>query len=269
MANITINGTRIHYLDHGTGEDVTFLHGLGGNCHEWDRQIENFSDRFRVIVPDLKGHGLSDLPMAPIYTPFDHASDLVALWDALGIEKSWVVGLSMGGFVALALAVAHPKRLKGIVLTSTSPYVDKDSKEVGERWIQIFQTEGINAYLTRVMKDLFTLDFYLNDREEVERFIESQKHRNLAGIVPSANGNNTFDIRAELSGIRLPTLIVHGLNDRVINPAHARRMRQAIPGAEVRLFTDTGHVVNVERAREFNQTVIEFLSRKRGQHAQT
>lgn len=266
MPKILVDEFRMHYIDQGSGEAVVLLHGLGGNCHEWDLQLKAFSSRYRVIAPDLKGHGLSEMPTTPTYTPFDHASDVIALLDALKVEKAWVVGLSAGGFVTLAMAVLHPERLKGMVLVSTAPYLDEDTRNVGERWVQIFQSEGVMAYLSRVVKDLFTLDFFLKHPDEVQDFIDSQKHRNLSGISPSAKGNNSFDVRGELSRIKLPVLVIHGLNDRVVNPSHARRMRQALAGSEVKLFTGTGHIVNVERAREFNDTVLDFLARRGSRH---
>jgi pimeloyl-ACP methyl ester carboxylesterase len=256
----------MHYLDQGKGDALVLLHGLGGNCHEWDLQMKVFSSHYRVIAPDLRGHGLSEMPTTPTYTPFDHASDVVALLDRLKVDKAWVLGLSAGGFVTLALAVVRPERLKGIILASTAPYVDEDTRNVGERWVEIFQNEGIRAYLARVVKDLFTLDFFLKHPDEVKDFMDSQKHRNLAGIAPSAVGNNSFDVRGELSRIKLPALIIHGLNDRVVNPAHARLLRIALRGSEVKLLTGAGHIVNVERAREFNTTVLDFMARRGSRH---
>ena len=263
MAEAYINGFKMHYLDVGTGDPIVFLHGLGGNCYEWEGQMEPFSRRFRVIAPDLRGHGRSDMPQTPTYTPFDHARDVVALLDHLGIAKTWVVGLSAGGFVTLALAVHHPDRLRGIVLAATAPMVDADTRAVAERWAEIFRKEGVEAYLSRVTKDIFTLDFFLEHEKEVDHFLETQKHRNFAGIAPSGVGNLGFDVRSELPKIRIPTLAIHGLNDRVVDPAYARRMRQAIPGAEVKLLPDTGHIVNVERPEEFNAAVLEFITKER------
>jgi pimeloyl-ACP methyl ester carboxylesterase len=266
VPKVKVNDFTMHYLDQGKGEALVLLHGLGGNCHEWDLQMKAFTSHYRVIAPDLRGHGLSEMPTTPTYTPFDHASDVIALLDSLGVDKAWVLGLSAGGFATLALAVLHPERLKGIILASTAPYVDEDTHNVGERWVEILQNEGLHAYLARLVKDLFTLDFFLKHPEEVQDFINSQKHRNLAGIAPSAKANNSFDVRGELSRIKLPALIIHGLNDRVVNPAHARRMRQALAGSEVKLLTGAGHIVNVERAREFNTAVLDFLARRGTRH---
>lgn len=260
MPERTVNGFPMHFLDEGKGEVILLLHGLGGNCHEWDGQIGTFSKGHRVIAPDLRGHGLSEAPSTPRYTPYDHARDVVALLDSLGIEKAWSVGLSAGGFVTLVLAVEHPDRLHGIVLAATAPFLDLDTRMMGQRWMDIYQKEGVDAYLSRVVKDIFTLDYFLAHEKEVDEFLLSQKHRSLAGIAPSALGNIGFDVRGELPKIYLPTLVIHGLSDRVIDPAYARRIRQSVVGAEVKLL-DSGHIVNIEAKEEFNQIVLEFVTK--------
>ncbi|MCL4324384.1 MAG: alpha/beta hydrolase [Candidatus Thermoplasmatota archaeon] len=261
MADATVNGFKMHYGDQGQGETLLFLHGLGGNSSEWDLQVPFFSRRFRVVTPDLRGHGQTDPPTTDTYTPFDHAKDVTALLDHLGIDKAWIVGLSAGGFDTLATALTYPDRVRGIVLAATSPYVDKDIVAVGNRWIEIFQKQGMDAYLDRVVKDIFTLDFFLAHKEEVDKFIESQKHRNLKGIAPSGRGNLGFDVRHELVKLKIPVLAIHGLNDRVVDPAYARRVRQAVVGAEVKLLPDTGHIINVEKPEEFNATILDFMVR--------
>jgi pimeloyl-ACP methyl ester carboxylesterase len=160
----------------------------------------------------------------------------------------------------LVLAIEHPERLHGIVLAATAPYLDIDTRTMGQRWMDIYQREGVDAYLSRVVKDIFTLDYFLAHEKEVDEFLLSQKHRNFAGIAPSALGNIGFDVRGELPKIHLPTLVIHGLSDRVIDPAYARRIRQSVVGAEVKLL-DSGHIVNIEAKEEFNQIVEEFISR--------
>lgn len=264
MAEAQVNGFKMHYLDVGKGRPVVLLHGLGGNCYEWEAQTEALSKQFRVIVPDLRGHGRTDFATTPSYTPFDHAKDIVALLDHLQVQKAWAVGLSMGGFVTLSLALRHPEKLDGIILAATAPMVDADTKALTGVWMEIFRKQGLEAYTDRVLKDIFTLDFFEANHQAVMHWVESQKTRNFAGTLPSAAGASNFDVRKDLVNIHLPTLCVHGLNDRVIDPAFARRMRQAIQGAEVKLLTDTGHILIVERAAEFNEMVIEFITRTRG-----
>lgn len=264
MPEATVNGFKMNYIDQGEGDVVMFLHGLGGNGEEWDDQIPFFSKRLRVIAPDLRGHGRSDPPETDTYTPYDHAKDVVAFIDGLGLKKVWLVGLSAGGFTTLVVALQNPECLNGVVLAGSAPFVDKDTIAIGEKWVEIFRTQGFDAYIDRVVKDIFTLDFFLENKEKVDKFIESQKHRDFKGIAPSAKGNLNFDVRNQLPKIHVPLMAIHGMNDRVVDPAYARRMRQAVVGAEVKLLP-AGHIVNVEMADEFNDSVLDFISRHGGQ----
>ncbi len=261
MPEAQIRGFKMNYAEVGKGEHLVLLHGLGGNHREWDGQLEFFSPMLHVIAPDLRGHGNSDPPVTEKYTPFDHAEDIVALLDHLKIQKAWIVGLSAGGFVTQATALRHQDRVKGIVLAGTSPYVDKDIVAIGQKWAEIFLKEGMEAYLDRVVKDIFTLDFFLAHKDVVDHFIETQKHRDLKGIAASGRGNVGFDVRHELVKLKIPVMAIHGLNDRVVDPAYARRLRQAVVGAEVKLLPDTGHIINVERPEEFNRSILEFMTR--------
>jgi 3-oxoadipate enol-lactonase len=261
MPESMVNGFKMNYTDTGKGENLVLLHGLGGNGRAWEGQIEFFSPMMRVIAPDLRGHGRSEPPNAESYTPFNHAEDVVALLDFLKVEKAWFVGLSAGGFVTQAIALRHPERVKGIILAATSPYVDKDIVAVGQKWMEVYLKGGKDAYLDRVVKDIFTLDFYLAHQDVVDRFIETQKHLDFKAIAPSGRGNIGFDVRHELVKMKLPVLAIHGLNDRVVDPAYARRVRQAVVGAEVKLMPDTGHMLNVERPEEFNQAILDFMAR--------
>lgn len=262
MTFAEVHGSRLFYEETGQGPPLVLLHGLGGNAREWDLQVPAFSARYRVIVPELRGHGRSDLPTTPKYTPFDHARDVVGLLDTLGIPKAWVLGISAGGFVTLALALEHPDRLHGVILVATAPHSDKFTIAVATGWAEAFKSGGIEAYLDRLMKDIFYPDYLLDHLDELDGFRESQKGRDFRGIAPSATANVEFDVRGRIGKIRLPALVIHGLDDRVVDATHARILRQSILGSEMRLYPHTGHMLIIERPKEFNEVVLDFLDRE-------
>src|SRR5262245_25300986 len=119
MRRIALNGTRIAFIDEGQGAAVLLVHGLGGSHDDWRLQWPVIAAGHRVIVPDLRGFGASrrDEP----FTIAQHARDLAALLAALGIERAAVVGLSMGGAVALELSLRAPQRVAALVLANTAP----------------------------------------------------------------------------------------------------------------------------------------------------
>lgn len=262
MPRVEVRGAGLFYEETGTGTPLVLLHGLGGNAREWDLQVPALSARYRVIVPELRGHGRSDNPSGPKYSPFEHAQDVVALLDVLSIPKAWVLGLSAGGFVTLALALEHPDRLSGIILVGTAPHSDKFTIAVATGWADAFRNGGIDAYLDRLMKDIFYPDYLLDHLDELDGFRESQKGRDFAGIAPSAVANVEFDVRGRIGKIRLPALVIHGMDDRVVDATHARILRQSILGSEMRLFPQTGHMMIIERPKEFNDVVLDFLDRQ-------
>jgi 3-oxoadipate enol-lactonase len=261
VPEVEVRGSKFHYEESGSGPAVLLLHGLGGDGSEWALQARAFSEKFRVIRPDLKGHGRSAPPNEPLYSPFEHAKDLVALLDQLKVDRAFAVGLSAGGFASLALALDHPTRVSGLVLVSTTAHVDKFTIAVGKKWFDAFQTKGFDAYMDEEIRDIFYPDWLLEHLDEMDRFKESQKGRDLRGIAPSAAANTAWDVRQRIGKIKLPTLVVHGMDDRVVDPTSARILRQTILGSEMKLFSNTGHMLIIERADEFNQIVLDFLSR--------
>jgi pimeloyl-ACP methyl ester carboxylesterase len=251
----------LFYEDSGTGVPVLLLHELGGNARDWDRQAAALASRRRVVVPELRGHGRSPPPPGDTYTPFQHAADIQGLIDRLALKRPWVVGLSLGGLVALALALDHPEQLRGIVLVSTTAHVDRYTREVESRWMKVFREEGVEAYLNRLLQDAYYPDWLLDHLDEADRFREDQRHRRLAGIAPSVAGSLSWDVRGQIARIRLPTLVVHGMDDRVVDPTSARILRQTILGSEMKLYANTGHLLHQERPEEFTRLLEDFFSR--------
>ncbi len=261
MAEAEIRGSSFHYEDVGQGPAVVLLHGLGGDGHEWVYQKAALASRYRVVIPDLKGHGLSAAPSTPVYSPFEHAKDVVALLDHLKIDQAFMVGISAGGFTCLALALDHTARVRGMVLLATTAHMDKFTIAVGKKWVDLFQKVGFDAYMDQEIRDIFYPDWLMEHLDQMAKFKDSQRGRDLSGIAPSGAANVTWDVRSRIGKIKLPTLVVHGLDDRVVDPTSARILRQTILGSEMKLYPNTGHMLIIERPQEINELLLGFLER--------
>lgn len=244
----------------GEGAPVLFLHGLGGDHTVWNATLAELAAR-RSIAPDLRGHGRSPLPEGARLTFAEHEADLAELLDREASGSAHVVGLSAGAMLALRFAFDHPERVRRLVLVAGAAHADAHTKAVWQSWAETMRTDGFEAYVLRLAKDLLYPDWVEAHLEYVDELREALRGRDLRGAQSWATALQAFDLRGRLSRLPAPTLVVHGMDDRVIDPSHARLLRQAIPGAELKLFARTGHLVPVERPGELATLVRDWTAR--------
>jgi 3-oxoadipate enol-lactonase len=240
---------------------VLLLHGLGGDHTVWDYQLPALAKSYRVLAPDLRGHGRSPLPDGARYTFGEFEGDLRRLLDEQEAGPVHLVGLSGGGLLALRLALDHPARVRSLAVFGAMGHMDNHTRAVGQNWADILRDEGPAAYSRRLAMDLFAPDWLEAHMDLAERIAKSQEERNLRGVVQWALAMKDYDLRSRLGKIRTPTLILHGLDDNVVDPSHARLLRQAIPGAELRLFPNTGHLIPIERPEETTTILLDWFGR--------
>ena len=254
------NGARLYYEEAGTGEAVVLLHGFTLDNRCWDGQVEPLARRHRVVRYDLRGFGGSSLPHGG---PYSHVGDLGELLDRLGIESAVLMGLSMGGGIAVDFAIANPSRLRGLVLV--------DSTLGGYRW----SDEESNYYrevVRRAREDSIEAgrQHWLRD----PMFAESVERPNVAALfaemVAGYSGWHWLNRDPEqspvaravqrLGEISAPTLVVVGEKDIPDMQGMAEAMAKEIPGARKVVISDTGHLCAMENPQELNRVVIEFLN---------
>ena len=257
---VAARGLPMAYDDVGAGTPVVFLHGFPLDRRMWAEQLEALVGHARGIAPDLRGFG--ETAPAPPYSMDQYADDVVALLDALAVERAVVAGLSMGGYVAFALWRRHPDRVRALVLADTRAAADTDevrerrrllaalARERGSRAVADAQIEGLVGKSTR------------RERPEVAQIL----HRMLAaapvpGIVGALEAMMARpDSTPTLATIAVPTLVVVGDEDALTPAAEARAMQGAIPGSRLAVIAGAGHVSNVERPAEFNRLLRDFLA---------
>jgi non-heme chloroperoxidase len=271
------DGGRIHVVERGQGPPLVLLHGIMLSSALWVHQLRDLADHHRVIAVDLRGHGQS-LPGSAGSGIERLAADVAQVLEALGVEEAVVVGHSMGGMVALQLAVDLPvaersRRLAGIVLASTTagpfaslpgwtgvvratgPFTAR-ALLIGERW-------GAKALPSRDLRWwLVRLGFGADAPAAQVRFVEAMHRgtpsRTLADLIPSLA---TFDLSGRLGSLDVPVLVVVGSHDKLTAPRLARRLAAALPDAALVELPRCGHMPMLERRHEFSRLVDEFTAK--------
>ena len=220
----------LHYREQGTGEPLILLHGNGEDGSYFERQMDAFASRFRVIALDTRGHGRSPRGEAP-FTIRQFADDLLAFMDGQGIERAHLLGFSDGGNIALAFALAHPERVGKLVLNGAN--LDGGGVKPS---VQLPIVAGYGAaslfarWSVRAHRKAEMLSLMVND----------------PNIAPE-----------ELAELRVPTLVVAGTRD-MIKEEHTRLIARNIPGARL-AFVEGDHFVAAGNPEEFNKVVRRFL----------
>jgi len=249
----------LHGREDGSGPPVVLLHGLGADHTMWNGVIPLLSGRFRVLAPDLRGHGRSPAPTTARYGFEDLAGDLLAFLDAKGVPSAHLVGLSAGAMLALKLGLDRPERVRSVTLVGGAVYTDGHTRAVGERWGETYAREGPDALAIRLLKDLYYPDWIEAHMEIADRLREEVPRHDYRAAIQWARETAKFDERARVATLRPPALVIQAMDDQVIDAAHGRILRQSIPGCRIRIFAQTGHMVPVERPKETAEAIATFV----------
>lgn len=264
MAVAHVNGIDLYYEIHGEGPNLTLIEGLGYDSWMWYRQLPAFSQHFRTLVYDNRGVGLSDKPPGP-YTHQGNAADLAGLLDHLGWERTHVLGLSMGGFIAQEFALAYPDRLDRLVLVATAFGGPNMVPLPPEAVLALTPDPTLSpeGKIRSAMPLAFSHPTWVQDHaDEFEHIVAWRlKHpQPPEAALAQAMAGLTFNVEARLSEIEAPTLVIAGSEDHVVPPANAQLLAAALPHARLEMIPGAGHVVQIEAAERFNQAVIGFLA---------
>jgi 3-oxoadipate enol-lactonase len=260
MPTATIRGIDLTYDDLGKGQPLVFIHGHPFNRSMWDRQVSHFRDRYRLILPDLRGYGETEVTTPRVMLD-EMALDIIYLLDALAIEKAIFCGLSMGGQIALDLHRLFPQRVQALVI------VDSDARgETPEsRQQRLAKAEDILQKGMRRHTDE-TIHQYIAAASMANPKVYEPLHRMMAATKPEGAAA-AHRGRAErrdhtpiLGAVTVPTLIVVGSEDFFTPVPVARIMSDGIPGARLAVIDGAGHLPNMEKPEAFNKQLEEFLA---------
>jgi 3-oxoadipate enol-lactonase len=252
MPHLKSDGLDIFYEVHGEGDPILLLHGFGGTGHsDWRHQIPVFSQSFRVIVPDLRGHGRTDHPET-IDGPgfFDLAtSDMVALLSSLMLGPAHICGFSMGASIASWIYLTDPSLVKSLILVSSAARINRDiAPGLFDLWESLAYPDGVDPGWAKVLARL-----HGEDRWRI--LLRNYGEAVLARV--EADEEIAYSRAEEVS---CPTLVIQGSRDHVSPPLLSEELHARIAGSElVPLASD--HWVQGHQPKQFNATVLEFLER--------
>lgn len=265
MPKITTNGIELYYEIHGSGAPLILISGLGYSLWQWHKMIPFLAEHFQVITFDNRGIGQSDRPAGP-YTAQMLAADTVGLLNELGIEKAIVMGHSMGGFIAQAIALDFPQAVEKLILCSTN-FGGPRHVPVTAEAMKVLSDVTSDA-LTRFKNGLSVSTAPGWTEKNPEMIAEWIKWRmaNPIELAPyqaqMAIGLGLISEAAafemKLSRLNVPTLILFGAHDKVVPPANASLLAEKIAGSKVVIFPDAGHFFPIEIAEAAARAVIEF-----------
>lgn len=263
--SLRIGDCTINYHDQGKGEPILLIHGSGPGVTAWANWrgvIPELSARARVIAPDMLGFGYTQCPAGRRLDPEAWVKQLTGLLDALDIATVSVVGNSFGGAIALALAQRHPQRVKRLVLMGSAGLSFPITEGLEKVW-------GYQPSLQAMgeLMEVFAYDHSLiNDdlvRMRYEASIRDDVQSRFAQLFPAPRQQGVEMLAVPEAALReLPqqTLLIHGRDDRVIPLEVSERLLRLIPHAQLHVFGECGHWVQIERARDFTRLLIDFLT---------
>jgi 3-oxoadipate enol-lactonase len=263
---VKTHGAELYYEVHGQGAPLMLVMGIGYDSSLWTlAQVPALSQQFQVIIFDNRDAGRSSRATRP-YTIADMADDTASLMDALDIQRSHVVGLSMGGMIALELALRHSARVDRLILSGCGAAPARAAFDPIRTWswVKAHDPSG-EIFAGQQFTWLFSSAFLRNGPavQQTLAMLSSNPHpMEPAGYDRQAQAYLHYDVLDRLAGIQAPTLVIVGEQDLLTPPHVCREVASKIPGAKLEVITGDGssHVVSLERPDDFNGLVRRFLS---------
>jgi len=267
MPKTKVNAIELHYEVTGTGKPLVLISGLGYPLWQWHKMEPILAKHFQVITFDNRGVGQSDKPAGP-YSAQMLAADTVALLDALDIDQAIVMGHSMGGFIAQAIALDYPDRVSGLILCSTNFGGPNHVPITTEAWAVLADTTSDPlTRFTNGLKVSTAPDWSEKNPDMVQEWVAWRvvNPMDVAGYqAQMAIGLGLISAEAafenRLPEIDIPTLILFGEHDKVVPPANADLLAAKISNSQTVILPDAGHFFPIEVPEAASQTVIDFAN---------
>lgn len=266
---VAAGGRRIGVIDEGPRDApvVTFLHALGSNADLWRGDAAALADRFRVVSLDTRGHGASDV-VEPAGTFDDLVADVVAVWDALGIERSAVVGLSLGGMTAFGLALAHPERVTGIVAADCRADAPAPFRQMWAARRAMLEEGGMAKVAEGTLPSWLTAASRAGRPDLVEAATGMIVSTPPAGYRAITELIESLDYKRRLAEITVPCRMIVGAEDGV-HPPEMAAMAALVPDCRLVTLEGAAHLANLEQPAAFRAAVEDFLAEIAAEGRQT
>ncbi len=263
MPRQSVSGIALNYRIDGpeAAPWVTFTTGIANDLSMWDGHVAALSRTHRLLRFDTRGHGGSDAPPAP-YTLDMLIGDIVGLWDGLGIKRSTLVGIGLGGVVSLGLALSHPGRLDALVPVACRAEPSPAYRAIWPPLIDAARAGGIEAIVETTVQRWFPDAFKATNPDVIDQVRVMIRRTSLAGYLGCIAALLEMDYRAKLGTIALPVLFVSGARDSVGAPPDLMQdlAETVLEGRHVSL-PDAGHICTIANPGAFNDALAGFLNR--------
>jgi 3-oxoadipate enol-lactonase len=262
MSRIKVKDIELNVVERGTGTPLLLVHGFPLDHSMWQGQQGGLADICRVIAPDLRGFGQSDVTPGKV-TMQQLADDMAALLDALGIKQPIVFcGLSMGGYVAWQFALQHAERLAKLILCDTRAVADSaEAAEGRKKTAERVLAEGPQVVAEAMLPKLFSPNGNVRDKPWVTQTRDVIMRTSPAGIAAALLGMaERPDVTSQLPAIDTPALVLCGQHDVISPPAEMREIANKLPHARFVEIARAGHMAPLEQPGAVNAAIREFLS---------
>jgi len=267
MPRVQANGIGIYYEEAGQGRPLVWSHGFACGAKMWEPQVARFSDRYRVITYDVRGHGASDAPeSSEAYSQPHSVEDLAGLLDHLGVARACVGGLSMGGNIALNFGLAYPDRVDGLIIADTGAGSDDPDgwRAKTAAWADLLEARGLEAAADVMLADPLFARYAAQGPEaarQTRTLLMSHRSHGLAqthrGVLPRRP--SIYALEDRLKALDVPALVIVGEHDEpCVKVSHY--LTDTLPRAELVVIKGVGHLTNLEDPATFNAAVERFLA---------
>lgn len=261
MKFIHANGIVLHYKEEGNaaGVPLVFINSLGTDFRTWDDVVPYFAADYRIIRHDKRGHGSSDCPPPP-YAIRDHATDLADLLDALNVEQAILVGISVGGMIALDFAAQHPNRVQRLVLCDTAPKIG--TPDMWNERIDTIRQHGMAHLGDAILARWFAPDFGMKHPDAYSGYYNMLTRIPVDGYTGTCEALRDADLWSHVEQITVPTLVLCGAEDLGTTPEMAHQLADALPNGTCQIIAGAGHLPCIEQPDVMAQKIAHFLTER-------
>lgn len=267
---VNVRGVAIRHTTSGAGSPVLLIHGFGEFLEIWSSNVGPLSEHFSVYALDLPGHGLSQKPRIDYSLTF--VTTFVAdFMEAMGIERANLIGHSLGGLICLSTAINFPEKVDRLILVDSGGLSEEAPllyrlctiPVLGDIVMKPTIKAGLKMGIKKAFYDPGLITEEMIDKDYQYLKMPGAKETFLSVIRNNTSLNGPYPeviMTDKLHLVRSPTLLIHGEQDRVIPVEHARNAHNLIPDAKLKILANCGHCPHIEKAHEFNESVVSFLA---------
>jgi 3-oxoadipate enol-lactonase len=266
MSLIENRGAKIYWDEHGRGEPVLLIMGLGWSSNMWHRTRPVLAASYHTIAFDNRGAGRSDVSPGP-YTIALLASDAAAVLDAAGVERAHILGASMGGMIAQEFALQYPDRVQSLILGCTAAGGPRAVQADADAIQLLFRRDSNPEERAKAAVPFIYDSGTPRERIDQDLAVLSEWYPNAEGYTAQLQGILAWEADSRLGNIKTPTLVIHGENDRLVPAANGRLIAERIPGARLIMLPHASHIFMTDQPAAANDAFLEFLSSQLEKHS--